>query len=129
MISTTRTRTRVSGIEAAKKMLEEANLPINDENIFIASTCKEKGILYLTGKAKVNGVRLKSQEKKAEAPAAAKKASNGEYTVTVNGKAYGVKLDANAAVVNGVSYPLSRCSTAGSTCTAGCSSAGCRNWF
>ena len=95
------------GIEAAKKMLEEANLPINDENIFIASTCKEKGILYLTGKAKVNGVRLKSQEKKAEAPAAAKKASNGEYTVTVNGKAYGVKLDANAAVVNGVSYPLS----------------------
>ncbi len=95
------------GIEAAKKMLEEANLPINDENIFIASTCKEKGILYLTGKAKVNGVRLKSQEKKAEAPAAAKKASNGEYTVTVNGKAYGVKLDANTAVVNGVSYPLS----------------------
>ena len=95
------------GIEASKKMLEEANLPINDENIFIASTCKEKGILYLTGKAKVNGVRLKSQEKKAEAPAAAKKASNGEYTVTVNGKAYGVKLDANSAVVNGVSYPLS----------------------
>ncbi len=95
------------GVEAAKKMLEEAGLPINDENIFIASTCKEKGILYLTGKAKVNGVRLKSQEKKAEAPAAAKKASNGEYTVTVNGKAYGVKLGGNAAVVNGVSYPLS----------------------
>ncbi len=95
------------GVEAAKKMLEEASLPITDENIFIAAACKEKGILYLTGKAKVNGVRLKSQEKKAEAPAAAPKASSGEYTVTVNGKAYGVKLSASAAVVNGVSYPLS----------------------
>ena len=33
------------GVEAAKKMLEEANLPITDENIFIAAACKEKGIL------------------------------------------------------------------------------------
>ena len=96
------------GVEAAKKMLEEASLPLTDENIFIAAACKEKGILYLTGKAKVNGVRLKSQEKKAEPQAAAPaKSSNGEYTVTVNGKAYGVKLSGNAAVVNGVSYPIS----------------------
>ena len=96
------------GVEAAKKMLEEASLPLTDENIFIAAACKEKGILYLTGKAKVNGVRLKSQEKKKEeAKAAPAKSSNGEYTVTVNGKAYGVKLSGNAAVVNGVSYPIS----------------------
>ena len=98
------------GIAAAKKMLEEAGLPETDENIFIASTCKEKGILYLTGKAKVNGVRLKSAEKSkaaAAAPAAPKAASNGEYTVTVNGKAYGVKLAQGSAVVNGVSYPVS----------------------
>ena len=96
------------GVEAAKKMLEEASLPLTDENIFIAAACKEKGILYLTGKAKVNGVRLKSQEKKAEPQAAAPaKSSSGEYTVTVNGKAYGVKLSGNAAVVNGVSYPIS----------------------
>ncbi len=95
------------GVEAAKKMLEEASLPLTDENIFIAAACKEKGILYLTGKAKVNGVRLKSQEKKAEPQAAPAKSSSGEYTVTVNGKAYGVKLSGNAAVVNGVSYPIS----------------------
>ena len=99
------------GIAAAKKMLEEANLPETDENIFIASTCKEKGILYLTGKAKVNGIRLKSEEKKkaeAAAQAAAPKAAgNGEYTVTVNGRAYGVKLAQGSAVVNGVSYPVS----------------------
>ena len=99
------------GVEAAKKMLEEANLPITDENIFIAAACKEKGILYLTGKAKVNGVRLKSEMKKeADAKAAAAKpshAGNGEYTVTVNGKAYGVKLASCSATVNGVQYPYS----------------------
>ena len=99
------------GVEAAKKMLEEANLPITDENIFIAAACKEKGILYLTGKAKVNGVRLKSEMKKeADAKAAAAKpshAGNGEYTVTVNGKAYGVKLASGSATVNGVQYPYS----------------------
>ena len=99
------------GVEAAKKMLEEANLPITDENIFIAAACKEKGILYLTGKAKVNGVRLKSEMKKeADAKAAAAKpshAGNGEYTVTVNGKAYGVKLADGSATVNGVQYPYS----------------------
>ena len=36
---------------------------------------------------------------------AAKK--SGEYTVTVNGKAYGVKLGKTSATVNGVEYPLS----------------------
>ena len=92
------------GIEAAKKMLQEANLPITDENIFIAGACKEKGILYLTGKAKVNGVRLKSQMQEAK-PAAAK-SSKHEYTISINGVSYGVKLDGNNAVVNGVSYPL-----------------------
>ena len=91
------------GVEAAKKMLTEAGLPLTDENIFIAGACKEKGILYLTGKAKVNGVRKNvPAEKKAED----KKNSNGEYTVTVNGVAYGVKLAGNKAVVNGVEYPL-----------------------
>ena len=93
------------GREAAIKMLEAENLPTTEENIFIAASCKEKGILYLTGKAKVNGVR-KVEAKKADAPAAAANA-NGEYTVTVNGKAYGVKISADKAIVNGVTYPLS----------------------
>ena len=95
------------GRNAAIAMLKEANLPESEENIFIAASCKEKGILYLTGKAKVNGVRKNVEAPKAAtAPAAAKNAS-GEYTVTINGKAYGVKISGNAAVVNGVSYPLS----------------------
>ncbi len=88
------------GRKAAIKMLEDAGVPVTEENIFIAASCKEKGILYLTGKAKVNGIR-----KADPAAEAAKKA--GEYTVTVNGNAYGVKLDADKAVVNGVTYPIS----------------------
>ncbi len=98
------------GIAAAKKMLEEANLPITDENIFIAAACKEKGILYLTGNAKVNGVRLKSEMKKAEeakkaAEAPKKAGGNGSYTVSVNGHTYGVQLQNGTATVNGVAYP------------------------
>ncbi|MDD7272172.1 MAG: biotin attachment protein [Spirochaetales bacterium] len=94
------------GREAAIKMLKEANLEESEENIFIAASCKEKGILYLTGKAKVNGVRKVEKEAPKSAPAA-KKNTSGEYTVTVNGTAYGVKLDGANAIVNGVSYPLS----------------------
>nr|MCR5760947.1 biotin/lipoyl-binding protein [Sphaerochaetaceae bacterium] len=87
------------GRKAAIAMLEAENLPTTEENIFIAASCKEKGILYLTGKSKVNGVR-KADPKEAEAKA------KGEYTVTVNGKAYGVKLDKANATVNGVAYPI-----------------------
>ncbi len=95
------------GIAAATEMLKENNLPITDENIFIAGACKEKGILYLTGKAKVNGVRLKSQMAQPEAKKEeTKKNDKHEYTVTVGGKAYGVKIDGNKAYVNGAEYPL-----------------------
>jgi pyruvate carboxylase subunit B len=88
------------GRDVAIKMLKDENLETTEENIFIASACKEKGILYLTGKSKANGVR-----KIDRAAEAAKK--KGEFTVTVNGKAYGVKLGKSDAKVNGVSYPLS----------------------
>jgi pyruvate carboxylase subunit B len=44
------------GIEAAKKLLQDAELPATEENIFIAATCKEKGIQFLKGEAQI-GVR------------------------------------------------------------------------
>jgi pyruvate carboxylase subunit B len=87
------------GVKAAKAMLEKEKLPLTDENIFIAASCKEKGIQYLLGNAKPNGIRKVDHEAEA-----AKK--SGEYTVTVNGKAYGVKLNKTKASVNGVDYPL-----------------------
>ncbi len=44
------------GVKKAVDMLTEAELPVTDENIFIAATCLEKGIAYLKGEAKI-GVR------------------------------------------------------------------------
>jgi len=82
------------GIEAAKKLLQAAGIKnMSDENIFIAATCKEKGIAFLNGEAKV-GVRK-----------IAKKKDKGDgYTVTVNNKTYSVLVEGNKAVINGKTY-------------------------
>lgn len=48
------------GVSAAEVMLQENGLPITPENIFIASTCKEKGIIFLNGDA-VENVRKKTK--------------------------------------------------------------------
>lgn len=85
------------GIDAAKKVLEAEGLPVTDENIFIAATCKEKGISFLKGEATI-GVRKNIAKKEATA----QKAEG--YTVDVNGKKYSVVFDGNKATVNGKSY-------------------------
>ena len=84
------------GGAVAKKMLEDAGLPVTDENVFIAASCKEKGILFLKDPAKAPmGCRFAEDAK----PAAAK---GGPVTVTINGKAYGVEIKGDGkAVVNG----------------------------
>ena len=85
------------GGAVAKKALEDAGLPVTDENIFIAAACKEKGILFLKNPSKAPmGCRF--------AEDAAPKAAAGKdgVTVTINGKAYGVKITGDGkAVVNG----------------------------
>jgi len=53
------------GVEAAKVMLEQNKLPATDENIFIAATCKEKGIMFLKGEARVN-IRKKPPGKRSD---------------------------------------------------------------
>lgn len=93
------------GIAAATKMLQDAGLEVNDENIFIAGACKEKGILFLQGKATV-GVR--KNEKQAEAPVAAGSSEGSNaYTVTVNGKKYAVAFEGEKATVNGKLFDFS----------------------
>ena len=93
------------GIAVAKKMLEDNGITdLSDDNIFIAAACKEKGIQYLQGKAKV-GVRKNAAKTEAAAPAAGGQAADG-YTVTVNGKKYAVKLDGDNATVNGKEYRI-----------------------
>ena len=89
-----------TGLEVAKKRLEDANLPVNDENLFISAACKEKGILFLQGKGTI-GVR--KNEPKKEAPSTSTGSTN-EYTVTVNGKKYAIALDNGKATVNGKEY-------------------------
>jgi len=78
-----------------EQMLTDAGLPITDENVFIAAACGDKGITFLTGKAKV-GVRYK------EAP----KAKADSYRITVGGETFDVKLNGNKAVVNGTEYDI-----------------------
>jgi pyruvate carboxylase subunit B len=93
-------RDETKGIEAARKLLQKDDLPETEENIFIAATCKEKGIQYLKGEARTN-VR-KIDRSKAAAEAEGGKPST--YTVTLNNKPYTVKIENGQAVVNGVNY-------------------------
>lgn len=85
------------GIPKATKILEENNLPVTEENIFIVGSCEQKGLDYLLGKAKVN-VRKKSDEAAEAKPAPAAKAapvSTGgprNYTITVNDRNYNVTV-------------------------------------
>ena len=84
------------GGAVAKKMLEDAGLPITDENVFIAASCKEKGILFLKDPSKAPmGCRFADAAPKAAA-------AKGGITVTIAGKAYGVEIKGDGkAVVNG----------------------------
>ena len=88
------------GRAAAEQMLKEAGLPINDENVFIAASCLEKGIAYLKDPANAPlGIRLNEKPKAAS--------TGGACTVTVNGKAYGIELKDGKAIVNGTAYDYS----------------------
>jgi pyruvate carboxylase subunit B len=88
------------GIPKARKILEENNLEVNDENLFIIASCESKGLDFLLGKAIVN-VR-KTTDEKPEAKKAAPKAAPAaapaaigprNYTITVNNKPYNVTVN------------------------------------
>lgn len=85
-----------------RKMLEEANLAVTDENLLIAAACKEKGIAFLKGEAKVN-VRKIEKEKPATLAAST---GSSEFTVTVNGQKYHVRSEGNDTtfVIDGEVY-------------------------
>ncbi len=78
------------------KRLEEEKIEVNDENIFIAAACQDKGITFLKGEATVN-VRKNSEMQKGSTGMA-----DGNYTVVVNGEKFSVQVaegDANIQVV------------------------------
>ena len=111
------------GLKAAEARLKAAGLPVTDENLFIAAACKDgnvdKGIDFLLGKGQV------SVNKNAAKVAACQNnaSSTGEYTVTVNGKKYSVKLDSDKkATVNGKAYDIAvkdGIETAGASASSG----------
>jgi pyruvate carboxylase subunit B len=95
------------GIEAAKEMLQKENLPITDENTFIAATCKEKGIQYLKGEARTNVRKVdRSKEQAAESASGGEEEAPTAFTVTVGENRYNVTFEDGKAVVNGTSYPV-----------------------
>ena len=94
------------GMPKAAEALKKNNLPETEENLFIASSCEAKGIDFLLGKAK-SSIRKKTDEAEKEAPTSLKLAAPSvsgprDYTITVDGRAYQVQVNAGgtAAVVN-----------------------------
>lgn len=87
-----------------EERLKNEGIDVNDENIFIAAACQEKGITFLKGDAEVN-VRKNSQMPEVKEST---NMGSGNYTVVVNGEKFSVQIaegDANITVteVNGES--------------------------
>ncbi len=76
-------------LKYTQDILEKEGIEVNEENIFIAASCKEKGIAFLKGEAKIN-VRKNETNAKQEKINVAN--SNGEYTVIVNGEKFNVQV-------------------------------------
>ena len=86
------------GMPKAAEALKKNNLPETEENLFIASSCEAKGIDFLLGKAK-SSIQKKTDEAEKEAPTSLKLASPSvsgprDYTITVDGRAYQVQVNA-----------------------------------
>ncbi|EPZ7283629.1 MULTISPECIES: biotin/lipoyl-containing protein [Campylobacter] len=72
-------------IAYTKTLLEKEGIETSEENIFIAAACKEKGIAFLKGEAKVNIRKLASMPKPMSV-------GENKFTVAVNGNKYHVEV-------------------------------------
>ncbi|ECL6517639.1 biotin attachment protein [Campylobacter jejuni] len=72
-------------IAYTKALLEKEGIETSEENIFIAAACKEKGIAFLKGEAKVNIRKLASMPKPMSV-------DENKFTVAVNGNKYHVEV-------------------------------------
>lgn len=90
------------GVKPATETLQQNNLPVTDENIFIIAACGDKGLAFLKGD-RPNGIRY-IEEKKA-APAGGKLPA--AYTATVEGKSFNVQVVADDTVtVDGKTFKV-----------------------
>ena len=70
-------------------ILEKEGIEVDDENLFIVASCKEKGVAFLKGEAKVNVRKIDTNEKQESTSMIN---LNGEYTVVVNGEKYNIQI-------------------------------------
>ncbi|ARN56848.1 biotin/lipoyl-containing protein [Sedimentisphaera salicampi] len=88
------------GLEQARKTCEAEGLEPTEENVFIVATCKDKGVTFLKGEAKLN---IRKNEPKKESGSDDKDAPKA-YCVNLEGKQYNVTVKGSQAVVNGKTY-------------------------
>lgn len=74
-------------IAYTKVLLEKEGIETSEENIFIAAACKEKGIAFLKGEAKVNVRKISTMPKSNLVSA-----NENKFTVSVNGNKYHVEV-------------------------------------
>ncbi|EAK8349663.1 TPA: biotin attachment protein [Campylobacter jejuni] len=72
-------------IAYTKTLLEKEGIETSEENIFVAAACKEKGIAFLKGEAKVNVRKLASMPKPMSV-------DENKFTIAVNGNKYHVEV-------------------------------------
>ena len=71
-----------------KEILKQNKIKVTEENVFIAAACKEKGIAFLKGEAKVNVRKIDPNAKANEC----RQTQSGRYSVVVNGSRYNVEV-------------------------------------
>lgn len=74
-------------IAYTKALLEKEGIETSEENIFIAAACKEKGMAFLKGEAKVNVRKISTMPKPNSVSA-----NENKFTVSVNGNKYHVEV-------------------------------------
>jgi len=90
------------GMAAAKALLDAGGIEATEENIFIVSTCKEKGLAYLRGEGEV-GVR--KVEKASPSPASS--GGPASYRVSVDNQSFDLSINGEQVTVDGKTYRVS----------------------
>ncbi|WP_033915740.1 biotin/lipoyl-containing protein [Campylobacter sputorum] len=78
-------------LKYTQKILEENNIEVTEENLFIVAACKEKGIAFLKGEGKVM-VRKNSDIPQQKKCSSKNTSEISKYSVSVNGNKYNVEI-------------------------------------
>jgi len=88
------------GVAAARRMLQEEHLETTEENIFIAATCKDKGLSFLKGEA-----RVQVRKKEKLDPGCAED-DVVTYTVTVGDASHHAVVEGSTVTVDGLRFDV-----------------------